>query len=191
MKGIFLFCTKLKVYLIELPLVIMLGLAIHYNGDSTETFRFYPLIIMLALGILFIAVYFFRGVYITSDEISDVGFFSARESELIKKNSTVMITVRGKGKLNVDVWSHSDEPAFDWMKKDSDVTRDVRIYHSVALGGKKTAAKILSFFGVDEASAAEFAVTDGVDITDQKIRVTTEKKHDTFEIKIKFLIAPV
>ena len=171
MKGIFLFCTKLKVYLIEMPLIIMMCMAIHYNSNSTELFKFYPLIIMLGLGIAFIAVYFFRGVYITTDEISDVGIFSSRESELLKKDMTLALTLRTKGRLNVDIWAHSDEPAFDWMKKEDDLTRDVRIYHTVALGGKKTVARILSLFGVDEVLAFEFAGKDDVDFNDQKIRV--------------------
>ena len=187
MKGIFLFCTKFTVYLVEIPLIIMMTLAIHLNQSSDAILKFYPLIITLAAGILFIAVYFFRGIYISKDEISDVGIFSAREREFIKKDCTLVISIRKNGRLNIDLYSHADKPAFDWMKNENDITHDVRVYHRVAIGGKKTAAKILGFFGIDEASVKEFTEKDSVAFDDGKIAVSTEQKHDLFEIRVKFL----
>lgn len=187
MKGIFLFCTKLKYYFIELPLMIMLTVAIHYNGNYTGLFKFYPLIVLLSLGIIFIAVYFFRGIYISSDEIRDIGIFSRRERELIKKDGILVITLRGRGKMNIDLWAYSEEPAFDWMKNKGDYTKNVRVYHGVCIAGKSRAVRILSLFGLDGNLSREFTERDGARFDNQKILVTTEKKHDTFEIRIKFL----
>lgn len=191
MKGIFLFCTKLKVYLIELPLMLMLGITIRLNGNADDIFKFYPLIIILSLGIIFIAIYFFRGVFLTVDEISDIGLFSKRESELIKKEGTLVLTIRRKGKMNIDLWDHSDEPAFDWMKKEDDPTRDVRVYHRVAIAGRKTAVKILGLFGVDSTKAAELTEKECAAFENDDIKVTNEQKHDCLEIRIRFLKAVI
>ena len=187
MKGIFLFCTKLQVYLIELPLIIMMSLAIHYNGEAEGGLKFYPLIVILGAGILFILLYFFRGIYITSDDISDVGIFSARERVFIKKDCTLVISLRKKRKINIDLLSKGDKPAFDWMKSENDITRDVRIYHRVAIGGKNTAVKLLSFLGVDKSKAIEIAEKDAMKFDDGNISIITENKHDLFEIRVKFL----
>ena len=36
MKGIYLFCTRLTVYLLELPLIVLLSVVIHFHDSSDE-----------------------------------------------------------------------------------------------------------------------------------------------------------
>ena len=187
MKGVFLFGSKLRVYLTELPVLILLALVISHNQYAENLLKFYPLIILLSAAAIFIAVYFFRGVYITREQVKEIGLFSGREREVIKKASTVVITLRKRGRMNLDLWEYSSEPAFDWMKKDDDVTKDVRVFHSVVIGRRRSAERVLRYFGVD-SSVAENIFSDATAVyEDQSIRVHSEENHDTREIHIKVL----
>lgn len=187
MKGIFVFCTKLKFYIAEIPLMILLAVAVHYNDYAPGLVKFYPLIVIFSVAIIFIVIYFFRGIYISYDQVSSVGPFSSKDSEFIKKDCTLVLTLCRGGRINVDLWERYDEPAFDWMKKETDVTRDVRVYHDVGIGGKGTAVRILKYFGVPENVAGVISTVSGEEYSDSNILCINVENHDTFEIHIKFL----
>ena len=82
MKSVFLFSTKLKVFLIEIPPTVLLVPAIIYNNNVKTLMKLYPLIIALLGIIIFSAVYFFRAVKITNEEIRCVGPFSTSSNSL-------------------------------------------------------------------------------------------------------------
>ena len=91
MKNVYLFCTRIAVYLTELPVLILLWTAMRYNDRSEEIFKLYPLIVILSLAVIFILVYFFRLISVSRDEIRYLGIFSSRDSALITEGKTLVI----------------------------------------------------------------------------------------------------
>ena len=96
MKKIYLFCTKLRVYLLELPLLLLLAICYHYNDEMDNLFKLYPLMVFLVLLIIFIIIYFFRYLSISFESIENHGLFSNRDRALINKD---------KQKTNGNRWS--------------------------------------------------------------------------------------
>ena len=66
MKGIAFFSSRLWVYLTELPVILLLVVAVRNNDAADNVGKLYPLIILLGAVIVFIAIYFFRGVIISN-----------------------------------------------------------------------------------------------------------------------------
>ncbi len=187
MKGVFLFSTKLRYYLVQLPLMAMLAVTIYCNQFAEGFIKFYPLIVTFSGIIAVMLVYFFRGIYVKYDKISSIGFSSCRDSVFIKKDCTLVITLFHGHRMNIDLWEYSEEPAFDWMKKEDDVTRDIRIYHDDAFGGARSAAKILRLMGVPEEEAVKLTSEDGKGYEDKNLSAKSERTHDTMQIRLKFL----
>ena len=78
MKSIYILSTKLLIYLMELPLIALLILAIAYNDHADGVFKFYPMQIVSILGMIFIFLYFLRFVKISTDEVRCKGIFSSK-----------------------------------------------------------------------------------------------------------------
>ena len=137
---------------------------------------------------LFIAVYFFRFISITTDEVrSHALFSSARDREFIKEGCTLVLT-RKKGKrLDVDLWAHDDTPAFDWMKDDDDITKDLRVFHGIAIAGKRSVMDILEYFTVEPQLLEDAVSTDGFSYENENVSVKSSLQNDVFRVKIKFL----
>ena len=93
MRGIFLFCTKLWIYLSELPLIILFMVAVRQNKNIDTPVRLYPLMIALVIGMVLIFLYYFRIVKINFEEIRMIGLFSGRDKALIKKDRTLTFTL--------------------------------------------------------------------------------------------------
>ena len=89
--------------------------------------------------------------------------------------------------MNVDLWNHSDSPAFDWMKAEDDLTRDVRVYHRITIAGKRSAERILSMLGAEESLLTELTERDGASLDNGIVSVSSHQLHDCFEIRVKFL----
>ena len=150
MKSIFLFCTKLRFYLTELPVIILLAIALRCNESSTEPLKLYPLITVLSLAIVFIAVYFFRAITLTHEEIRYHGLFSSKDSALITKDKTLRITVLGKRRLRLELFGDAGEsPAFEWMRQEDVVHREICLFRGKAIGGMGTVSRILRNFGME------------------------------------------
>ena len=86
MKKIFIFGTKLRMFLCELPLIFIMAVSIYFNPDMKTPGKLYPLIIAMAAGIIFMFIYLFRGVSISGEKIKSVGLFSSRDSIVVEKN---------------------------------------------------------------------------------------------------------
>ena len=185
MKSILIFCTRLRVYLIEIPLIILLSLAFHYNDKVDTLFRLYPLIIVLCFGIIFIAIFFFRAVTVSYDEIRFHGIFSSRDKELICEGNTLRLTIRPKGRIYIDLFGEGGA-AFDWQK-DSDKSSTVRLFHAAANGRRHTVQKILVFFTAEKELAERAVTEDGFSFENEFISVFSEQKNELFEVNIKIL----
>jgi hypothetical protein len=185
MKNIFLFCSKLWVYLTELPVIFMLVIAVRYNESSEELLKLYPLITFLSLVIIFIAVYFFRVISVSAEEIRYHGLFSSKDSALITKDKTLYVTLISGHRLKLELFGDAgEEPAFEWMREEDVVHRDISLFRGKAIGGEATAERVLKYFGMPEG--APFGEVGYRFETDDVIIATDERDEGkTFSAKFK------
>ncbi len=187
MKGIFLFCSRLRVYLTEIPVMIMLAITIFYNDQSTDLLKYYPLIVFLCLVIIFIAVYFFRLISITTDEVRYHGLFSSKDSAFITKDRTLKLSLHPRKSLRVELYGDAGkEPAFDWMKAEDVVHREICLFRGKAIGGRGSATKILKYFGVPSDILTSDAFEKGFTFEDETISVNAVSENDIPTVSISF-----
>ena len=186
MKNVYLFCTKIAVYLTELPVLILLWTAMRYNDRSEEVFKLYPLIFILSFAVIFILVYFFRMISVSRDEIRYLGIFSSRDSALITEGKTLVVKLLKHRKIRIELYDDAArEPAFEWMKAEDAVHRDVCVFRGKALGGSASAIDILALFSVPHDTAKRIAAGDA-EYEDENLSVVSEKENGSTEFKIKF-----
>ena len=150
MKSIFLFRTRLAVYWVLLPLILLLTASIYYNQFADNLMKLYPIITVTVLGIVFIVIYFYRGVRISYDEIRDIGLFSRRDNAIINEGKTLILK-RKKNKVEITLFGNDGVTAdLDWLKSTGDAPRDISLFRGKAIGGDKCISRILKFFGVDD-----------------------------------------
>ena len=191
MKSVYFFSSRLWVYLTELPIFILLAVAIAYNGQSEETFRHYPLIVFLILAAAFIFVYFFRFISVSTDEIRYHGIFSSRDSALITEKKTLVLTLDKHRKMRLDLFGDAgEEPIFDWMKAEDVIHRDICIFRGKAIGGNGAALRLLKYFALDN-DALDGCFEDGFSYGDERISISTSAEDKITKIEIKFKITIV
>ena len=188
MKSVYLFCTKLWVFLIELPIVAILWVALALNNESDLPFKFYPLIITSVLLILFIMLYFFRFISINNDEIRIHGIFAEKDSALITENKTLVVALHPRHKIKLELYGDPEqEPEFNWMKVENVLHREICIFRGKAIGGKGRAKRILEYFTVPSAEISK-AFEDGFSFENEAVRVTSASANEVFNISIQFKI---
>ena len=144
MKKTFLFCTKLRFFLSEIPPIILLFVTILHNNDSEGILKLYPLIAFSVISIVLVFLYYFRMISISTEEIRSLGVFSSKDSAIINKDKTLVFTIFPKSKMVVSLYEKGTVPAFTWSK--SDVFPDVELFREKAIGGKRALTRVLSYF---------------------------------------------
>ncbi len=188
MKNVYLFCTKPWVYLIELPVILIFWLALSLNEYSDLAVKFYPLMTVSALLILFIALFFFRFISINNDEIRSLGLFSSKDSALIAEKKTLVIALHPHRTVKLELYGDPDEePEFNWMRSDNVAHREICVFRGKAVGGKKSAMRILEYFTFP-TSELNAAFEEGYSFENDAIRVSSSAENEVFKIKIKFKI---
>ena len=99
MKKLYTFCSKIAVYWIEIPLAILLTLAIIFNSGATNLLKLYPLIVLCSLAIVFVFIFFFRLIELGWDEIRYVGLFSSRDRAVITEGKRLELTLERGGAI--------------------------------------------------------------------------------------------
>ena len=155
MKKVYIFATKLAMFLTVLPLVFLFVVCI-INNQSIETpGKLYPLMIASLIGCAFIIVYLLRAVKISTEEVRSIGLFSSKDICVLKKDRTLSITVRPKKKLRIEVFGRDDTPGFDWLKANENEFADVNLYRDIAVGNHATVARVLTMLGLDGKEVCE------------------------------------
>ena len=154
MKKTFLFCTKPLFYLSEIPPVALLILCICQNSQAEGVLKLYPLIAVLCLFIVFIFLYFFRGISISNEEIQSVGLFSSRDRAIIDKGKTLTATIRPDKYVRIELSEKTANSSFSWDKEKQLPLTDINLYRDKAIGGKRAADKILRYFDVSREDRA-------------------------------------
>ena len=185
MKKKYLFCTKIWTYLTEIPLAFVLYIACYYNFTSDKPWQFLPLIIITAAVMAFIGIYFFRMISVSFSKIRYHGLFSSRDSAIINKDKTLIITLRKKGYIGIHLYGNDGMPAlFDGLKGEESV--DIYLFRGRAIGGKRTAGSLLKYFGVTDDDVASVLESDSFTAEYGTIRVSCERVEDVKEIRIFF-----
>ena len=178
MKKLYMLSTKLWVYLIELPLLLLLCIASQLNSITESLLKFYPLITVLIMGMFFIFIYFLRGASLSYEEIRTWGLFSTRDSALISKDKTLYITLRPRRKINLSLWGNDGTPAFDWQTEEDLNQGLLRQFSCNVIGGKRRAKKILKFFTVEKEVLTALVQNEGENYENDAVSVTTERKNE-------------
>ena len=187
MKKKFLFCTKMRVYLIEIPLLILFFITLHYNKYSEEVMKLYPLLIFLGLAMIFILIYFFRAISISFEEIKYHGLYSSRDRADINEGKELIITVCEKRKLKVELFGNDGKPPeLAWIKTDEDyVPVDIFLFRGKAVGGKGTLKSILKYFGVSDSDMDLIISEDSFFGDYEYVSLVSEIKEEKRVVRIK------
>ena len=185
MKFKLLFCSKIWVYLTEIPVIILFLITRSYNDSSKTLLKLYPLLVFLALVMLFIVVYFFRVITISYDEIRYHGLFSSRDSAVINKDKTLIITMKSAKRLTVELFGNDGQPpALDWLKEDDYTPVDIYLFRGKAIGGKRTVASVLKFFLVSDEDFESVFNSDSFEKEYEFVSLKANKKEDVREIRL-------
>jgi len=186
MKSTFLLSTRFRFFLLEIPPILLLIPTIIYNNIVKSVMHLYPLMVMLCILIIFIPVYFFRGIIINNDEIRCIGPFSSKDKATIKKERTLVITVLKRGRLLIELFGKNDdgESTYSWLKSEKPV--EINLFRAKSNGRARTIRKILRYFETDENDIHKLLTSDGFKTEYDKISFGSEISEKTKTIKIYF-----
>ena len=186
MKKTYLFCTKLRFYLSEIPPIILLIITIMHNDSSEGLLKLYPLIIFSSACIVFIFMYFFRMISISAEDIKSIGAFSSRDKAVINKDKTLIFTFKKRNKMVVRLYGDSGLPSFNWMKNDEQKSSGIDLFRENAIGNSRTAKKILSNFQVPTEDINALIKAENYEKEYADFILTKSSLNDNFTINIKF-----
>lgn len=173
--------------LTELPVIGLLVLAIYFNGSAGGDLKLYPLITVLSLAVIFILIYLFRVVVISAEEIRAIGPFSSKDKAIINKDKTLILTLKERGRLIVTLFGNDGErPALDWAKGDDYIPVDINLFREKVEGRRRSARKILRFFGIPSSDISAILSPDGFSGEYDGFSVSAQEQNSVFEIKIRF-----
>ena len=181
MKKIFLFCTRLRMYWVLLPIAALLGACIAYNEHADNLLKFYPLIILSIAAIIFIFIYFFRVISVSYDEIRYIGLFTSRDSAMINEGKTIIVERVGRAKkFAISLFGNDGVVAdLDWLKSTGDAPRDISLFRGKATGGDAAIRRLLLYFGaskeLSETILRGIEATADCELTSIEHTVTDEK----------------
>ncbi len=187
-KSVILFCARPTVYLTELPLIILLAIAIIFNDSSTELLKLYPLIAVISAGIILLFLYFFRAVVITNEEIKIIGRFSSRDKAVINKGKRLSLTLKPRHRLTLELFdSDGKAPELDWAQRDEAyVPMEVNVFRERAISGARGVRRILKYFGVTDDVAEKLLSEKAFKLEHGALALSSEKKEDIRVIDITF-----
>ena len=160
MKSIFLFGTRLRMFICEIPAIFLLCVSIYFNDSVDTSLKLYPLIVVLCGAIIFMLVFLMRGISISFEGVRSVGLFSSRDSVMIKKGRKLVITLKRRKKMYVEVYGVDDAPGFDWMRKDDVEPREANLYRDRTVGGRRQILRVLSYFGIERDLGDKIVASD-------------------------------
>ena len=184
-KFLFFPCTILRPFLVSLPLVLIMAAAIRLNDAVDTPLKLYPLIIFLGGAIIFTFVYFFRAIILTKDEVKYIGLFSSRDRAVINEGKTLIITLKPKHRMKVDLYGNDGVNAeLDWLK-DENVVRDTYLFRGSAIGGTSEIDRIFDLFDVPMVGSM-LQPLEGTTLDYEDYTVTTSETDGNLEVRIKF-----
>lgn len=186
MKKVFLFSSRLTVYLTEIPVLALLAFVISVHDTAPSVVKYYPLEIFLGAVAILIVLYFFRAVTITKDEIRALGLFSSRDKVTIEEGKTLVFTLASKKRMTVALYESSDgTPSLPWA---ADVASEINLFRARTRGNQKAVRRALILFGVSKEEAeAVLNTLPEKEVAFENIAVIAEQKHDVTIYRLRVL----
>lgn len=186
MKFLLFLSTRLRVFLTEIPPIILFMVAIVYNGAVDTPFKLYPLMVILCALILFIPIYFLRGVFINYEEVRCVGFFSSKEKAIIKEDRTLVLTLLPKKKVRIELFSKNDdgETSYAWLSSEESVY--VNVFRARVNGKSGVIRKILRYFEVDDDVITSALENEKFAAELEKVKVAAAIENESKKITVYF-----
>ena len=186
MKKLLFFSTKPRVFWVELPPIILLIPSIIFNSKVNTLMRLYPLIFALSGITIFFALYFYRAVSLSYEEIKCIGLFSTKDKAVIKEDRALVITFLKKRRVRLEVFGKNDdgEGSYSWLRNDEPA--EINLFRAKINGGTNQAKKILRYFKVDEAMIDEISECNGAEFDSAELSVSTKSTDELKEIRIYF-----
>lgn len=186
MSKKYLFCTRLRIYLIELPLVILFAITLYFNQYSDGLLKFYPLLVFLALSMIYIFIYFFRAISISFDEIRYLGLFSSRDHAEINEGKELIFTLLPKKKMKVELFGNDGRPPeLSWILEDESYKPvDIYLFRGKAIGKKRQIGSILRYFGVEKADIDEIFSKESFSGDYEYVSLKSEIKEDITTVRL-------
>ena len=156
MKSVFIFCTKLRMLISAVPVVLSLILSIKYTDKVDNLFGLWPLIIVLSAFLIFIFVFLLRFISISNEEIRMLGVFPSKDSHEINEGKTLKFTLKKKHRINVELTGKDKKPDFDWIDKNDNSEIEITMFREKAIGGERCIKRVLNFFGIPKDEAIVF-----------------------------------
>lgn len=188
MKKLFIFSTHPLMLLTTLPIAVVLTLAIIFNSSFDSFIKLYPLIIVSAAGIVFILIYLFRVIVITTDEIRIIGLFSSKDRAIINKGKSLIISQSRGGRVKVILFGNDGRrPALDWAQGKDFKPVDINLFKEIGYGGEALVKRVFRYFDIDEESTNALISNDEYSVKLPLFEITKTLKDKKFEYKITFL----
>ena len=187
MKKIYLFCTRIRMYLTEIPIMILFMIALRYNQESKEVMKLYPLLIFLAAAMIFIVVYFFRAISISFEEIRYHGLYSSRDHAEINEGKELIITLYEKRRIRLELFGNDGKPPeLSWVKDDENYTPiDIFLFRGKAIGGKRKIKSLLKYFGVEDTAIESIFNKENFSREYEYVSLMSESFEDKTVIRLK------
>lgn len=186
MKKAYLFCTKFRFYLCEIPPVLLLIITILNNKESTGVLKLYPLIIFSIASIVFIFLYFFRMITISFEEIKTIGMFSSKDSVIINKDKTLIFTFYKRKKMTVRLYGNNGTPSFSWAKGDGYQSQEIDLFREKAVGNLRSIKKTLAYFEIPKEDIKAILTHNDFSKVYDNFIVSKLKEEDKTTVSIKF-----
>lgn len=186
MKKLFFLSTRLGIYWIEIPPIVLLIPTVIYNDSVKTVFKLYPLMFALSVLIVFFALYFFKAVSISFEEIRSISLFSSRDKATIKEDRALVITLLKKKRIKVELFGKNDdgEQSYAWLRNEE--PSEINLFRAKINGGARQVKKILRYFKTDEDKIDEIIKNDDARFSSDEIDVSSKLKDGFREIKIHF-----
>ena len=177
----------MRVYLIEIPIIILFAIAFYYNQYSEELTKLYPLLIFLGAAFLFILVYFFRAISLSFEEVRYHGFYSSRDHAEINEGKELIFTLEKGRRLRIELFGNDGKaPELDWINADGNYKPlDIFLFRGKAIAGKRRLISILKYFGVDETDAVSLFEKESFKGDYEFVSLSSELKEEKTVIKLK------
>ncbi len=157
MKSIYLFCTRILAFWVELPLILIFVVSIIYNKHAEGFPQLYPLIIASGIAIIFFVIYFFRVIQISYAEIRYIGRFTSRDSAMIVEGRTIVLTLERFGRVGITLRGYDGPSELNITPDEDDVDdHEYTLFRGHCFGGKSSIRKILGYFGVSKEDINSF-----------------------------------
>lgn len=185
MKSIHFFCTKLRYFWTEIPLVAMLVISIYFNNaaknaadqtawDAMGVFKLYPFIIVCAAAVIFVLLYFFRMVSLSFQQVKDIGLFGDKDDATVEEGRYLLLTKKKGHTTELSLHCIDTEPALAWAKREpNEEPLVVRLFHSKLVGYRRPCRRILKYYGCSSADIEQVFACNGFAREYEKVGISS------------------